>query len=204
VLLAVLALGALTACAGPAGSRQPVPTFAPEQAAQSAAPSAARATVLPTDCEDVVSGHTMSALLGKPIDSVSPHTVRGVAAASVGRLERVSCQYRVGAGRTALPAVEMNLAAYNSGPAADHQLSANAAEERAAAQHTEEFPIGSARAVLAGEPGKSVLLVASGQVAVTMTLRDGVVPAEQTRPVMVDLAQRVLPKLGPARGGPAR
>jgi hypothetical protein len=183
--------------------RQPVPTFAPDAAAGTA-PPAPRTTLLPTDCQDVSSGAEMSALLGKPVDSVQSHTVVGIGAASVGRLERVSCQYRPAGVRTGPPALELNLAAYATAAAADHQLTTNATVERAAAERGEDFAIGSARAVLCTEGGKSVLLVASGRVTVTMTLHDGVVDPDQTRSIMVDLTQRVLPRLGPVVSGSAR
>jgi hypothetical protein len=206
VTLAVLAFGALAGCAGPDpdGTRQPIPTFASEQASGIAGPVDRRATLLPTDCQDVISGDAMSALLGKPMDSVRPHTVVGVAAAAVGRLERVSCQYQLAGAKAAPPALELNLAAYATPSAADRQLSTNAVAERSSAERSEDLTIGTARAVLFGERGQSVLLVTSGCSSVTVTLRDGVVVGAQARAIMIDLAQRVLPHLAPVLASSSR
>lgn len=204
-VLAALGAGLLASCGGdPGGTRQPIPSFAPDQAAEAAASTPARATLLPTDCQDVMPGAEMSALLGKPVDSVQSHTVLGIASASVGRLERVSCQYRLAVVKTGPPALEVNLSAYASPSSSDRQLSTNASAEQAFARRSENFGIGTARAVLCTESGQSVLLVASGRATLTMTLRDGVVATGQTRTIMVDLAQRVLPRLGPVLAGSPR
>jgi hypothetical protein len=204
-MLAVLGAGLLAGCGGPpAGAREPIPSFAPGQVPAAAGSRPTRATVLPTDCQDVISGAEMSALLGKPVDSVQPHTVLGIASASVGRLERVSCQYRLAGVKTGLPALEVNLSAYATSSASDRQLSTNAAAEQVFAQRSEDFGIGTARAVLCTEHGQSVLLVSSGRVALTMSMQDGVTTVDQTKTIMVDLAQRVLPRLGPMPAGSTR
>lgn len=204
-MLVLFGAGSLSGCgSAPDGPRQPIPTFAPTQQADAAASSGPRSTLLPTDCQDVMPGAEMSALLGKPVDSVRPHTVVGIGSASVGRLERVSCQYRLSGIRTGLPALALNLAAYATSSASQHQLDTNAVAEQGSALRSENLTIGTAKAVLCTERGQSVLLVSSGRAALTMTLRDGVVLAEQTRPIMMDLAQRVLPRLGPVLAGSAR
>jgi hypothetical protein len=203
----VVALAAMTVlgCGRPEPDlpRQPVPTFDPDPA-NGPARSAPRDTLLPTDCQNMTTGATMSALLGKPLDSVRSHTVLGVAAASVGRLERVTCQYQLAGRKPVRPVLELNLGVYTTSSAADRQLTTNAAAERSDAQRVENFTIGSARAVLFGEDGQSVLLVSSGRSSITLTLHDGVVPPEQAKPVMVDLVQRVLPNLASVGTGTSR
>jgi hypothetical protein len=207
VATVTFAVGALAGCASGAGHSdydETIPTFAaaPAPGAHSAAP--ARETLLPTDCTDLITGATMSALLGQPVDSVGVHTVLGQAAPAVSRLERVTCQYKRAANRGAVPDVELILAAYTTRPAADSQLTTNVAAERYQAQSAENLAIGSARAVLFAERGKNVLLVSSGRSSVSMTLQRGVIAPNLTRSVMVDLAQRVLPNLAPEPTGESR
>jgi hypothetical protein len=206
--MATIAVGALAGCAGGAGpgggDEETIPTFSadPGPGARSATP--ARETLLPTDCTDLVPGTKMSALLGQPVDSVGVHTVLGQAAPAVGRLERVTCQYKRAGNRGGVPDVELILAAYTTRSAADSQLTTNAAAERFEAQSADNLAIGSARAVLFAERGKSVLLVSSGRSSVSMTLQRGVIAPNLTRSVMVDLAQRVLPNLAPEPTGESR
>jgi hypothetical protein len=207
VATTAVVFGALAGCAGDAGHgdyEETIPTFeaSPGAGARSAAP--ARETLLPLDCTDVISGTKMSALLGQPVDSVGVHTVLGQAAPAVGRLERVTCQYKRAGNRGAVPDVELILAAYTTRSAADSQLTTNAAAERHEAQSAENLAIGSARAVLFAERGKNVLLVSSGRSSVSMTLQRGVIAPNLTRSVMVDLAQRVLPNLAPEPTGESR
>jgi hypothetical protein len=202
---ALVVLWLVTACGASSSEidRQPVPTFDSTPAA-SADSAGHRTTLLPTDCQDIATGPTMSALLGKPMDSVRTHTVRGMAAASVGRLERVTCMYQLAGVKAGPPALALNMTAYVSPQAADRQLTTNVNAERSDARAVDNFQIGSARAVLLAEKGQNVLLVTSGRCSVTMTLRDGVVAGDQTKAVMVDLIQRVLPNLGPVASGTAR
>jgi len=196
----------LAGCGGPSERDYPesVPTFAagPTTGARTQAPD--RETLLPPDCTDVVSGDQMSALLGQPVDSVRVHTVLGLPAPSVGRLERVTCQYQRAGNRGATPDVELILAGYAARAAADKQLTTNAAAERSEAQSVENLSIGSARAVLFAERGKTVLMVNSGRSSVSMTMQHGVAPPNETRAVMIDLAQRVLPNLAPEPVGESR
>lgn len=203
-MCAAVAVGSAAGCGGQdlEGARQPVPTFAPD--AGRSAQAAPRTTILPTDCQDVMSGETMSALLGKAMDSVQSHTVLGVGSESVGRLERVSCLYQMAGQKGGPAAVQLNLAAYDTPAASEHQLTTNGSAELVDAQSHEEFTIGTARAMLFGERGQSVLLVSSGRTSITMTLRQGVVADDQTRSIMVDLAQRVLPRLSSVSAGSTR
>ena len=205
VLAAVLAAGAVGGCGRVhrADLEQPVPTFSATPG-NGAAPAQRRDTLLPSDCRDVITGSNMSALLGQPVDSVQEHAVLGQPAPSVGQLERVTCLYQRAGGRDDQPGVTLNLTAYTSAAAADAQLTTNANAERPDARTGEQLTIGTARAVLFAERGASVLMVASGRSAVTVTLRDGVVRADQARQVMIDLVQRVLPNLAPPPPGASR
>lgn len=205
VLVAVLAVGAVGGCgrAYRTDLDQPVPTFSGTPA-HAAAPARRRDTLLPSDCRDVITGSNMSALLGQPVDSVQERAVLGQPAPSVGQLERVTCLYQRAGGRIDPPSVTLNLTAYTSDEAADAQLTRNVDAERPDALSSEQLTIGTARAVLFAERGSSVLMVASGRSAVTVTLRDGVVRADQARQVMTDLAQRVLPNLVPPPPGASR
>jgi hypothetical protein len=49
-----------------------------------------------------------------------------------------------------------------------------------------------------------VLLVNSGRSSVSMTMQNGVTPPNETRAVMIDLTQRVLPNLAPEPVGESR
>lgn len=210
IIVAAVAIAAasvvLAGCGGPSERDYPesVPTFAsgPTTGARAQAPD--RETLLPPDCTDVVSGAQMSALLGQPVDSVRVHTVLGLPAPSVGRLERVTCQYQRAGNRGATPDIELIVAAYATRAAADKQLTTNVAAERSESQSAENLSIGSARAVLFAERGKTVLMVDSGRSSVSMTMQHGVAPPNETRAVMVDLAQRVLPNLAPEPVGESR
>jgi hypothetical protein len=196
----------LAGCGGQSERDYPesVPTFSDGPTTGPKVPAPDRDTLLPPDCTDVVSGAQMSALLGQPVDSVGVHTVLGLPAPSVGRLERVTCQYQRAGNRGATPDVELILAAYGTRTAADKQLTTNAAAERHESQSAENLSIGSARAVLFAERGKTVLLVNSGRSSVSMTMQNGVTPPNETRAVMIDLTQRVLPNLAPEPVGESR
>jgi hypothetical protein len=173
-----------------------VPTFPSAQQGGAAAPKP-RDTLLPADCETVFSGVDMSALLGQPIDSIKAKAVVGVSAPAVGRLEKVSCLYRRSAAKAGPTDVDLILYAYTDSEAADHHTDTNIAAERANSHAVEPLSIGSARAVLLAEDGQSMLFVVNGRSAVCLTMRNGVVPDDQMRPIMLDLAQRVLPNLAP-------
>jgi hypothetical protein len=204
-LPAVLACGAIGGCgrANRADLDQPVPTFSATPG-HAAAPGRRRDTLLPADCTNVITGSNMSALLGQPVDSVRESAVLGQPSPSVGQLERLTCLYQRAGSRGDPPSVTLNLTAYTSDTAADAQLTTNINAERADATASEELTIGTARAMLFAERGASVLMVASGRSAVTVTLRDGVVRADQARQMMIDLVQRVLPNLAPSSPGTSR
>lgn len=173
-----------------------VPTFPSSERAGASAPKP-RDTLLPADCDTVFSGVDMSALLGQPIDSIKAKAVVGVSAPAVGRLEKVTCLYRRSATKTGPTDVDLNLYAYTDAQAADHHIDTNIAVERASSHAVEQLSIGTARAVLLAQDGQSILFVVNGRSAVCLTMRNGVVPDDQMRPIMLDLAQRVLPNLAP-------
>lgn len=195
----MLLTGAVASCSaftvGPADTVNPIPTFSSDPARQAAgAPS--RETLLPTDCADVLPDDKVSALLGLPVDGIQGRTVIGVGSPSVGRLERVTCRYHERSDRAG-SALDLNLYAYTDADAALRQMGINVAAERSTSSGSEEFMIGAAKAALLTQRNSTMLLVANGQYTVAMTLVDGIVPADVTRPVMVDLVQRVLPELPP-------
>ncbi len=173
-----------------------VPTFPSSDHAGANAPKP-RDTLLPADCETVFSGVDMSALLGQPVDSIKAKAVVGVSAPAVGRLEKVTCLYRRSATKAGPPDVDLNLYAYTDSQAADHHTDTNIAAERANSHAVDPLSIGTARAVMLAQDGQSMLFVVNGRSAVCLIMRNGVVPDDQMRPIMVDLAQRVLPNLAP-------
>jgi hypothetical protein len=196
VLVGVL-LASVTACGGQRddGAR-PVPTFDTGPRA-AASPERERDTLLPTECAELLSGVGIEALLGQPIDSVQSRSVIGVSAPSVGRLEKVTCLYRRKATRGGPTDIQLNVYAYVDSTSASRHTATNIRSERASATAAEDLSLGSARGVLLDQGGQSNLLLSSGRSAIAMTMRKGVVPPEQSRAVMLDLAQRVLPNLAP-------
>lgn len=173
-----------------------VPTF-PSALHGGLAAAKPRDTLLPAECDTVFSGVAMTALLGQPVDSITAKAVVGVSAPAVGRLEKVTCLYRRSATKAGPTDVDLNLYAYTDAAAADHHTDTNIAAERASSHASENLSIGTARAVLLAQDGQSMLFVVNGRSAVNLTMRNGVVPDDQMRPIMLDLAQRVLPNLAP-------
>jgi hypothetical protein len=198
LVVPILATGALVAGCGSADDTvvRAVPTF-PSAPHSGPAAAKARQTLLPTDCADVLSGVGMSALLGQPVDSVQSKAVLGVSAPAVGRLEKVTCQYRRSSNRGAPTDVTLNLYAYTDSEAADQHMGTNIRAEQAASRTVQDLHIGVAPAVFLEQTGQSLLFVTNGRSAVSLSMRDGVIPTDQVRPVMLDLAQRVLPNLAP-------
>jgi hypothetical protein len=178
-----------------------VPTFPSDQPGGAAA-AKPRDTLLPADCETVFSGVNMSALLGQPVDSIKAKAVVGVSAPAVGRLEKVTCLYRRSAAKAGPTDVDLNLYAYTDSEAADHHTDTNVASEKVNSHAVEQLSIGTARAVMLAQDGQSMLFVVNGRSAVCLIMRKGVVPDDQMRPIMIDLAQRVLPNLAPEPPAP--
>lgn len=197
-LIAMSVAAALTACGNPENTElQAVPTF-PSAPQPGAAAAKARSTLLPTDCNQVLSGAVgMSALLGQPVDSVQSKSVIGVSAPAVGRLEKVTCQYRRQSAKGGPTDVTLNLYAYTDARAAEEHMGTNLRVEKATARTVQDAHIGVAPAAYLEQPEQALLFVTNGRSAVTVSMRYGVMPPDQTRPIMLDLAQRVLPNLAP-------
>ena len=171
----------------------PVPTFSTRSAAPAGPPP--RTTLLPTDCADLLAGQPdMAALLGRPSGSVDPHSVVGVAAPSVGQLERLTCSYRQGGKDTGLSLI---LSAFANPTAAATQRDRNIAAERADTLANTPEPMGDAKATVLTERDRRMLMVAYDRYTLTEALAPGVVPDGQQTPVLTDLAQRLLPGLAP-------
>ncbi|MDT7629949.1 MAG: hypothetical protein QOI50_1879, partial [Pseudonocardiales bacterium] len=144
-------------------------------------------------------------LLAQPTGSVAVHTVLGVPSTSVGLLERMNCGYqRNGAtGGAGDPMLQLGLAAFSDGSAADEQRLRNVAAERGDTLAAAPIALGEAHAVLLTEPARTVLMTAYDRYTVTASLDRGVFPAAQEGPVLVDLVRRVLPNLAPPPAAPA-
>lgn len=199
--MALIATGVATSLSACGGSEvvemQAIPTFsAPPR--PGVAEAKARTTLLPNDCNEVLAGAVgMSALLGQPVDSVQSKSVIGVSAPAVGRLEKVTCQYRRKSAKGGPTDVTLNLYAYTDPQAAEQHMGTNIRVERASARKSQDDHIGVAPAVYLEQAEQALLFVVNGRSAVTVAMRYGVMPPDQTRPTMLDLAQRVLPNLAP-------
>jgi hypothetical protein len=170
-----------------------VPTFAIPAAGAGPAGSAPRATLLPTDCAELLPGQPdMSALLGRPTGSVGMHTVVGVPAPSVGQRERLTCVYLNGG-------LTLTLGAFTDPASATAQRDRNIAVERTDSLAIAPAALGLARATMLTESSRRLLLVAYDRYTLTAAMAPGVVPDDQAGPVLTDLAQRVLPRLAPAQ-----
>ena len=185
-------------------SRMPPTLAVPSFAAQSGQPAAAlppRATLLPAECAELLTGPVdAAALLAQPTGSVGVRTVWGVPAPSVGLLERMNCAYQRGAG----PVLQLGLAAFTDAQSADEQRLRNVAAERSDTRAAAPVPLGDARATLLTQPTRSLLMVAFDRYTVTASLARGVLPDAQIGPALVDLVRRVLPALDPAMVRPAQ
>jgi hypothetical protein len=183
-----------------------LPTFTAQAEQAGPAPVHARATLLPADCAEVLNGPVDAAgLLAQPTGSVAVHTVLGVPSTSVGLLERMNCGYqRNGAtGGAGDPMLQLGLAAFSDGSAADEQRLRNVAAERGDTLAAAPIALGEAHAVLLTEPARTVLMTAYDRYTVTASLDRGVFPSAQEGPVLVDLVRRVLPNLAPPPAAPA-
>lgn len=207
--IVVLALGTVLLLSGafgwasqPAASEAPflpVPTFAAP--APTLDPSAARvsrrATLLPTECGDLLSTPVdASALLAQPVGSLGAHAVVGVSSPSVGLLERLTCNYRR-ADRGA-PVLVLGLGAFTDPGAAVRQRDRNIAAERGDTRAARHVPLGNASSTLLTQPTRYLLMVAYDRYTVTLQLARGVIPDDQVEQVLVDAARRVWPEVAPA------
>ncbi len=203
---AALALGLVlllaTACGAPAPEGPSVPTFpAQSQAADPAAGASPDEGAIPDDCTRLLATADLNALLGLPLDSVAVRTTRHLAAPSVGRTERIACDY-TGQGGVRGSLLKLDVSAYTDPAAAAAQWRVNTGAEDGTRT---DLPIGSASAALFERGGEAVLRVVhgSGNLAFVLPARalpDGRTPGE----TLVDLALRVLPAIAPTGGaGPA-
>ena len=188
-------------CGAGAPDRTRVPTF--PAAAATATPDAAaeRNGALPTDCAELLAVADLNALLGLPLDSVTVRTTIGVAEPSVGRTQRVACRYT---GTAASPVrgtlLDINVARYVDAPAAANQWRTNTGVESGARS---DLPIGAAPAALFDRARESVLMVTYDDDMLTFVLPEGQRPGDRPRgDVLVDLALRVLPVVGPPSPAP--
>lgn len=204
---AVIVAAALVTAMGYFWAREPsgniaepvaVPSFS---ASTTPAPPPApnRATLVPTDCGELLAGSPdMAALLGQPVGAVAARAVIGLPSPSVGQLERVTCNY-VLAGQSG-PSVVLTVAAFTTPDAAAAQRDRNVAAERSDTRASEPVTIGTAVGSLLTEPGRHLLFVSCDRFLVTAAMPPAVAPGGQVKPTLVDLVQRVLANLVPKRG----
>jgi hypothetical protein len=198
-LFAILVLGA--GCAAEAAEPTVVPTFAAPTVTGAPGSAEERNGALPTDCADLLAVADLGALLGLPLDSVAVRTTIGVAEPSVGRTERVACRY---SGTAASPVrgtlLDVNVARYVDAAAATKQWGTNTGVESGARS---DLPIGAARSALFDRDRESVLMVAYDDDTLTFVLPEAPRPGGRDRgEVLVDLALRVLPAVGPPSSAP--
>jgi hypothetical protein len=200
----VLALAALLAgcSSGPELTTPPIPTFpGPGAAAPTSAP-APRSTLIPTDCNQILSKDDLPNLLGLPLGSIDVRALRDVPAPTVQRLERVTCTYSSTGGAGAPPqgqqVLKMLASGYATPEAAQTQVAVNNQVEQRSGVTGVDTPIGAAAGTFFSDPDGPILVVAYRRVTVSLALNRGSLSPEQARSVLVDLAQRVLPVLVPA------
>jgi hypothetical protein len=205
VITGVLVL-VLSGC-GMAGTEQPeslpVPTFSESASATAGAAGGAVDEGLPDDCARLLTADDFAALDAQPVGSVSLRTVRGVPEPSVSRTERVACGYTgTGGGAKGGKLLDLNVGRYTDAAAATKQWQLNTNAERDGSP-SRDIMLGSASAVLIERSTETVLAVVYGIDTLTFIL-----PAQQ--PVagkspgdrLVDLALRVLPRVGAAQPAP--
>ena len=204
LLVGVLALAAVAGCSssGPAAGSPAIPSFPGPGAAPVTSAPPARNTLLPTDCDQVLSKEVLPNLLGLPLGSTTVTALRDVPAPNVGRLERVTCNYTSTGGPAAPPQNALVLKVLSSGyttaQAATAQAQANTQVEESSGVAAVPTPIGTAQATYYDDPDGPLLVVVYGRVTSSLTLGVTPVGRDQARSVLVDLAQRVLPVLVPA------
>lgn len=202
--LTALALAALLAgcSSGTDLATPPIPTFpGPGAAAPTSAP-APRSTLIPTDCNQILSKDDLPNLLGLPLGSLDVRSLRDVPAPSVGRLERVTCTYTSngGAGAPSQGSQVLKLLAsgYSTPEDAQAQVAVNNKVEQSSGISGVDTPIGAAAGTFFSDPDGPILVVTYRRVTVSASLNRGELSADQARSVLVDLVQRVLPVLVPA------
>jgi hypothetical protein len=198
--LAVVAL--LAGCSsGDELATPAIPSFPGPGAAPATSAPAPRSTLVPTDCNQLLSKDELPNLLGLPLGSVDVRSLRDVPAPSVGRLERVTCTYTstggAGAPNQGSQVLKMIASGYSAPEAAQAQVAVNNQVEQRSGVTGVDTPIGAATGTFFSDPDGPILVVAYRQITVSITLTRGDLSADQSRSVAVDLAQRVLPVLVP-------
>ena len=203
--LAAAALVAAACSSGTATGTPPIPEFPGPGAAPASSAPPPRNSILPTECDQVLASDQMPNYLGLPLGSVRVTALRDVPAPSVGRLERVTCNYLSQGGPGAPPSNTLVLKVLASGytdpQAASAQSRVNRDAQASAGVPAQPVPMGAAEAVYYPDPDGPVLVVVYGRVTASFTLTpDSPVPVDQAQPVLVDLAMRALPVLVPQTG----
>ncbi|WP_214405226.1 hypothetical protein [Pseudonocardia lacus] len=178
-----------------------VPTFADQAAAAAAAAGPAKDEgAVPDDCSRLIGTGDLGALLGLPLDSVALRTTQHVEAPSVGRTERVACDY-TGQGSVKGRLLQLDVSAYVDADAAAAHWRVNSEAEDG---DRIEVSIGSASAVLVHRRSDSVLRVVHGTHNLAFVLPNRKLPGERTaEEVLVDLALRVLAVVDTGASTPA-
>ncbi|HEY2223374.1 hypothetical protein [Actinomycetospora sp.] len=199
---ALAAMAVLAGCSSGEELATPaIPSFPGPGAAPATSAPAPRSTIVPTDCNQILSKDTLPNLLGLPLGSVDVRSLRDVPAPSVGRLERVTCTYSstggAGAPNQGSQVLKMLASGYSDAQAAQAQVAVNNQVEQKSGVNGVDTPIGAATGTYFSDPDGPILVVAYRQVTVSLSVTRGALSADQTRSVLVDLAQRVLPVLVP-------
>jgi hypothetical protein len=201
VAAVVLTCAGLAGCGSAAGEpgALPVPTFPATAETATANGAPMDQGRLPDDCTRVLGGNDLGALFGLPLESVAVHTTIGTPAPSVGRTERLACEYtRVGGARDDL--LDVNIGAYTDADAAARQWQTNVAAEDGAHR---DVALGGARGVLVERPQEAVLMVANGAETLSFVLPERIrIRDLSAGDTLVDLALRVLPTVSAAAASP--
>lgn len=188
--------------AGIPSGTPPIPAFPGPGAAPATSAPPPRDSILPTDCDQILASDQMPNLLGIPLGTVRVTALRDVPAPSVGRLERVTCNYASLGGQGAPPPnrllVKVLASGYTTPQAATAQSQVNREAQASSGVPQQPVPLGAAEAIYFPDPEGPVLVVVYGRVTASFTLAPGgPVPEDQAQPVLVDLALRALPVLVP-------
>jgi hypothetical protein len=200
-VIAVVLVLAVAGCGGPGQDGPSVPTFPSTDLAVGPAGvgTAEDEGVLPDDCARLITAEDLDALLGLPLDSVALRTTHHVGSPSVGRTERVACDYG-GQGSVHGQLLQLDVSAYTDAQAAAAQWRLNSDAEDGTRS---DIPIGEASAVLVERRGEAVLRVVHGNANLAFVLPARKLPEGRSpRDVLVDLALRVLSAVDGAGGGP--
>jgi hypothetical protein len=202
VVVALLAAMVAACSSGPSAGTPPIPAFPGPGAAPVTSVPPPRDSILPTDCDQVLPSEQLPNWLGLPLGTVRVTSLRDVPAPSVGRLERITCNYTsLGGPGTPPPntlVLKMLASGYTTAEAASAQSRVNRDVQASAGIAPQPVPLGATEAVYFADPDGPVLVVVYGRVTASFTLTPGQpIPPDQAQPVLVDLALRALPVLVP-------